>query len=529
MPSIPFYTAGQIGIVHDIEPHELPPQAWSDGRNIRFRDGKVTRRLGQEARYGTPLGITYWLMLAYTPANIYWIYADSTKLYATDGATHADISRVGDYSPIDFKRLWNGGMFAGIPVITNGANVPQAWLSVSLSTDFEDLPNWTVGETCKVIRPFKNFLVAMNITRAGVTYENMIHWSHPADPGAVPTSWDSANPAVLAGERDLPDEFPGGIRDGRTLRDMLVIYKDNSVWGMQFIGGSQVFRTFSILGGTGILGANCVGEINEGKQHFFASSDDLIVFDGQNTQSVLDKRWKKYLANNIDINVNERSFVFTLERTTEAAFCYCEPGHVHPNMAILWNWKENTLSHRELGGDTPMITTGPVQIFGDIWDLDSATWDSDATMWDLSQFRASAYNILGVQPGVDAASSKILEFAVGQTFDGVDYTAYVERTDIALIGQARDGAPKADFTVRKIVGRVKPRIIGAPVLVSVGKQEVLGGGVTWSPTQLFTPGVTQFLDFDVNGLLIAIRFESSVPGEWELAGFDMNIEPLGEL
>lgn len=529
MPSIPFYTAGEIGIIKDIEPHELPPQAWSDGRNIRFHDGKAIRRDGQQAVYGEPMGIPKWLMLSYTSTNVYWIYSDLTKIYATDGATHADISRVGDYTEMDLVNMWNGGMFAGIPVITNGFDVPQAWLAVGLSTDFQDLPNWPVGESCKVIKPFKNFLVGMNITRGGNTYPNMIHWSHPADPGSVPTSWDSANPATLAGERDLPDEFPGGIRDAKVLRDTLVIYKDNTVWGMQFIGGTQVFRTYSILNGIGVLAPHCVTEINEGKQHVFASSEDFIAFDGQNTQSILDKRWREYIKNHRDPNTAERSFVFSLEKTTEAYYCYPEIGHTHPNMAVIWNWKENTISHREIGADVPLIVPGPVEIYGDIWDMDEATWDSDTTLWDLSQFRPGSFDLLGVQPGADTASSKLMQYAVGQTFDGVNYTAYVERTDIALIGQDRAGNPKADFVVRKIAGRVQPRIIGAPVYISVGKQEMLGGGVTWSTPQLFTPGVDRFKDFIVNGLLIAIRFESSVPGVWELAGFDLTIEPLGEL
>lgn len=213
MPSIPFYMAGEIGIVRDIEPHELPPQAWSAGRNIKFRDGKAIRRDGQLVQYIGLLGIPYWLMLTYTPANVYWVYADTTKLYAADGTAHADVSRVGDYTTITPNVLWNGGMFSGIPVITNGLDIPQAWLAPGMSTDFADLPNWPSNERAKIIRPFKNFLVAMNISRSGISFENMIHWSHPADPGSVPSSWDSANPATLAGERDLPDEFPGGIQE----------------------------------------------------------------------------------------------------------------------------------------------------------------------------------------------------------------------------------------------------------------------------------------------------------------------------
>lgn len=89
MPKIPFYMAGEIGIVKDVEAHELPPQAWTDGAYIKFRDGKALRRLGSQRRFPGNLGRPYWVMFAYTPVVAFWMYADLTKMYATDGAAHA--------------------------------------------------------------------------------------------------------------------------------------------------------------------------------------------------------------------------------------------------------------------------------------------------------------------------------------------------------------------------------------------------------------------------------------------------------
>lgn len=532
MPTIPFYMAGQIGIIKDAAPHELPPQGWSDGRNVRFRDGKVSRRDGQQRVYGTgQLGRPYWVGLTYTPTNVYWVYADLTKLYATDGASHAEVTRVsGPYSSLDLDYLWNGGILTGIPVFTNGKDKPQAWTNIGLTNDFIDLPNWPASHITKLIRPFKNFLVAMNISRGGNNYPNLVLWSHPADPGSVPSSWDVADPTKLAGELDVADEFVGGVKNGLALRDSFIIYKDNSVWGMQFIGGSSVMRFYQILGGIGILGPHAVTQMNQGRQHLFASSDDLIVFDGQSTDSILDKKWKQYLASHIDPSVAQRSFTFALERNTEVFFFYPELGNQFPNMALIWNWKDNTITQRDTAELISSAAVGPVTIAGDPWDLDTSTWDSDTTIWDLQNFRASAFDMLGSFPGVDLATSKLMQLGVTQQMNGVDFTAFVERTDIALIGEDRvNGGFKADFEMRKIMKRIWPRVEGSPVLVSVGSQETLGGGVTWEPQQLFTPGVDKYLDFLVNGRLIAVRFESSTQGVWYLDGYNLEIEPLGGL
>lgn len=530
MPNIPFYMAGDIGIIKDVAPHELPPQAWSGGMNVGFRNGKVFRQDGQKQVYSGHLGRPFWLGLAYTQTQVYWVYADATHLYATDGGAHANVTRVsGVYGNIDITRLWDGVQFGGIPVFTNGIDKPQAWVNPSLGTPFVDLPNWTAANIAKIIRPYKSFLVAMGVSKSGVQYPNLVWWSHPADPGTVPASWDIADPTKLAGEFDLVDNYVGGIRDALPLRDALIIYKDNAVWGLQFIGGNAVMRPYQILGGTGILGPHCSALVNSGAQHVFAGHNDLLVFDGQNAQSLLDKKMQKYLTDTIDSNVEERSFVFALERKNEVYFCYPELGHTFPNMTIIWNWKDNTITQRDLGTEISSMAIGPVAISGDPWDLDTATWDSDTTIWDLAQFRATSFDIIASEPGTSLATSQMTQMGIGQDRDGVNYNAFVERTDIALIGQDRAGQPKADFERRKFAKRIWPHVEGAPIQVSIGSQETLGGGVVYAPAQTFTPGTDKYLDFLVNGLFIAVKFESSVPGVWQLEGYNLEIEPLGNL
>lgn len=532
MPNLPFYMAGEAGIVKDIAPHELPAMTWSNGENIVFRDGKVTRRDGQIQKYAGHLGQPHYVQLAYTPTNVFWIYADQTKLFATNGGQHAEITRLsGVYATIDLNRLWDGGMFQGIPVMTNGKDKPQAWTTVSLTNRMVDIPAWPATHIARVLRPFKNFLVAMYISRGGNTFPNMILWSDAADPGSMPTTWDVADPNNLAGERDLVDEYPGGIRGALPLRDILVIYKDNAVWGMQFIGGTQIMRTYMILGGIGMLGAHCVTAIDKGQKHVFATADDLIVFDGQSSASVLDKKWKKYLAANIDGTTGERSFVFAREKTTEVWFCYPEIGQQFPNVAVIWNWVDGTVSHRDLGHMLSSAAVGPVVDSGDPWDLDLGTWDSDATIWDAANFRPANFDVLASRPSSAFGTSMMLQLETDQTYEGVQYSAFVERLDSAFGGQNSDGTLKADFEMRKLAKRIWPHIEGAPVQIQVGAREMIDDSVPidWAPAQTFTPGVDKYLDFIVNGRFISVRVQSDVAGVWKFEGYNMEIEPLGNL
>ena len=46
MPLVPINNLAAIGLVMDTPPHELPPNAWTGGKNIRFLDGSVQKSRG---------------------------------------------------------------------------------------------------------------------------------------------------------------------------------------------------------------------------------------------------------------------------------------------------------------------------------------------------------------------------------------------------------------------------------------------------------------------------------------------------
>lgn len=529
---IPFHSAGQVGIIKDIAALELVPPAWSNGRNIKFRSGKIFRAPGQERVFGTPLGGPKWLMFAFDPSSAFWMYSDNTKVYATDGANHAEITRAaGVYSVQPNQPFWDGCISSGIPVITNGVDKPQSWSPVALATDLIDLPNWPANTACRIIRPYKSFLIAMNIVKVGVTYPHLIKWSHPASPGAVPSTWDETDPTKLAGERELGDSFPGQILDALTLRDSLMIYKTNTVWGLTHIGGTQIFRTFPILEGVGILAGRCVTSIRENRSHVFASVDDLIVFDGQNTESILDAKFKKFIETNLDLTSSVKAMVIAVPKNKEVWYMFPELSATYPTLALIWNWQENTLTLRDLPPNLTSVALGPlVGGTNDVWDVDTQIWDADASIWDATNFRANFAELVGADPTL----GKFLAFDHTQQFEGVNYNAFVEREQLAVTGQDRlTGAYKADQTVRKLINRIWIKASGAPFNVSMGGQESTEEGVvpTYSADspKVFTPGVTKYLDFEVNTPLIALKFDSISGSEFVIEGFDIELALVGQL
>ena len=226
---------GQLGIVTDVLPVQLPPNAWTGGQNVRVRDAKIVKFKGHEEYLDPASGsatwdggtadVVYWAMPAAEGANYYWIYCGLNDVRIYDGTTDVEITNAGgDYSATADLN-WTGGLLGGIPIINNGVDDPQFLASFDLVTPvkFADLTNWPANTTCKAMRVFKNYLIALNVTKSGTDHPTLVKWSDGASIGSVPGSWDETDPTTDAGETDLAegetDVSTGEILDGGSLRD----------------------------------------------------------------------------------------------------------------------------------------------------------------------------------------------------------------------------------------------------------------------------------------------------------------------
>ncbi len=528
MARIPIHNIGSVGVVKDVPPHLLPPEAWTDARNVRFQDNKAVKFDGQRAVFDPPGVAPYWALGVPTPTSYFTLYAGLAKVRTIQGVTHSDITRAsGDYTGAATNH-WNGGVLGGIPVITNGVDDPQSWSPVSAAQALVDLPNWPASTECKVIRPFKNFLVALHVTKSGTVSPHMVKWSHPADPGSVPVSWDETDATRDAGEVELSDSQAGLIQDGEVLGDILVIYKDNSTWGMQHTGGFGIFRFFKLFEETGILTQRCVGTTPKGDRHFVMTGDDLIIHNGTKAgiQSVIDARMRKFINSTLNTDEFDRAFVARNRRLDEMWFCYPETGATFPTLAIVWNATTGAIGVRELANLNFIASTiiDDSDIVDPAWNSDSEGWDTDTEAWDRPLFFPQGIGMLGIDP----TNTKLFELDSTNQLDGVNMTVLLEREGLALIGQDRQGNPKVDLTRRKLFKRIWIKAEGSPFNVSLGVQEQLGGAITYAPSQVFTPGTDEYLDFTVNGRLGAVKFESSADVAWQLHAYDLDIEGLGE-
>lgn len=506
--------AGSVGVNKDLSWHELPINAWTDCDNIRFLDGYAYQFYGHGEVYDSPSYAPQYVMPINVSGDRYWIYTTAAKTYCvtiTAGASvHTDITHATPRTGV--VNQWTGTSLSGIPILNVGdtSKVPMSW-DLNTANKFVDLANWPASTYCKSLRAYKNFLVALNITKSTTNYPYMIKWSHPADPGSVPGSWDHTNATKDAGEFDLA-EGHDAIVDGLQLRESFMIYKESSIWRMDYTGGVYVFNFTKVLGNTGAMNRNCIVEADG--MHVVLTGSDIIAHDGQGAYSVLDKQTRRWLFQNIDVDNSGKCFVFKNPFYNEVFICFPQVGSSVCDTAVIWNYKDKTISIRDLP-NVNHANYGPVEngLIGN-WNQDSASWSSDLTMWDGPDIVPSLSRVL-----MGSSDTKLYMLDSSASFAGTLPSAYIERRGLSF--------NKPDQI--KLVKSVRPRIqgnTGETVIVKIGSQDDPYAEPTYT-SMTHTIGSTVSDNCLVAGRYISVRFETGTAYQWRLDSYDLDVETVG--
>ncbi len=507
---------GALGVMRDIPPHELPPEAWSDAGNMRFYKKNAVRMLGHAQVFGTPSVVPGFIMNVPAPASSFWLYASKTAVYGYDAGVHTDITRAaGPYTAAEYRE-WQGCILGGIPILNNGVDLPQAWLTLSLGTKLTNLANFTSTLRAKILRNFGPFLVALNLNDNGTLLPQTIQWSHPADPGSVPASWDYTDPTRDAGRTHLTDVKGGNIQDAILLGSVLIIYKQSSTHYLRFVGGSAVLAPDLLLASSGILAARCACAIDSGKKHFVVTQDDVITHSGtRDTDNPLEEKDKDYLFADMDSTNYVNAFAFDNPAFREVWFAYPSSGQTFPDKALVLNYRTGQVTFRDFDG-TSVDIGEYTDSTGTQWNNLTTTWDDQTIQWSTQARRRL---IMG-----KPSATKIYGLDSGYAFGSLTPTAFLERTGLAIIGRDRQGQPKVDYNSTKLVKRIWPRIRGsATVRVQVGSQNHDEDPITWQSAKTFN-ATQKYLDFESVGVLNAVRFESTDNVAWQLEGYGLEVD-----
>lgn len=525
---VPIHNLSSVGVVKDRRPHTLQPEAWTDAKNVKLVADGLELFKGHVAAIASPLGSPQFIFSVPALNETAWIYCSATRAYAYMSGVSSEITRMSAGSPDPYLTLaphdWEGVLLGGIPILNNQVDPPQWWSAVDGGTKLANLTNWPANTSAKSLVAFGPYLVAMNVTESGTKYPHMVWWSHKVDPGTIPASWDYTDPTVDAGRLELTDVVGGEIVDGLLLGNVLIIYKQYSTHMLQFVGGQDLFSPALLLASSGILTSKCACSFNKGGQHFVVAADDIIIHSGsKNADSVVDGTMRKAIFADMDSLNYVNSFVFDNPSYKEVWFAYPEAGATYPTKAAVWGYgnANRGWTFREFKGCCADRGRFYNASAGD-WNSDAGQWDTDSELWSTPGTDRVLFG--------DNSANKVYMLDEGTTFDGLVPNAYIERTGLAIYGKDRQGQPKVDYRVRKLVTRVWPKLTGGQCLVTVGGQEDEAHSVVWGSAVLFDSATAEFVDFDppVNTRLLAIRFEL-LTSDTQLSGYDIEVAKISNL
>ncbi len=516
---------GKYGLVADVPPREIPLEAWSAVQNMRFHDEVAERVQGMLSVFDTPSIVPHNLLPWKSATTQYGFYGDATTLWRTDGTASANVTRAsGPYT----ASAWRGDVLNEVPILNNGSDVPQQWdAGTGL---FVDLANWPVGWFCAGIRSFKNYLVAFGLTRNTIAYPWEIRWSASVEAGGVPSTWvaapgnDAGNTNALAGTTDH-------IVDMIQLGNNNVIYKNNSVWAQQWIGGNQIFAHRVAFREFGMISANCAREVFS--KQVVLTQDDVVIHNLVEAKSLVDNGVRRLLFNSLDATNVDKCCVELSVSHSELLIGIPEVGSGgFITKLFVWNWKSNTWSVCDVLPSTYFATmslssTGQNFVVGPLIPLDAPAIPLDTNTFAMDQYPVPT----GGSVIFALADKGFAQNAAGYTIQGNSYSSVLERTGLQIAGQDRFGNPVLNPHAVKMVTEVLPLVdadAGVVVDVQVGTQSHIGGAVQWGAKKAFDPTVDTKVDVLATGKLLGVRFSSSSGGRWRLSGYGLTIKKVAE-
>lgn len=500
---------GSVGVVRDVQPHELPLSGLSDAQNVRFSAGNAGRIAGETKVFNTPAITPYYVQVYHTNNKKFVVYAGTSAVYADEGLPVDITGPALTGGPGD---RWTGGVLNGVLVMNNGADVPMFW-GGNPALNLAALTGWDAAWRCRSIRPFKNYLISMHLTKSTQVYPHMVKWSAAADPGTVPASWNAADPSIDAGEIDL-SETSGVIVDGLQMGDNFVIYKTDSMYAMTYIGGQYIWQFRRLPGEVGALAPGCVCNIPKG--HLVLTVGDVVVHNGMGPDSILTNKMRAWLFDTMDEQNASRSFVVSNPALNEAWVCFPERGQDVCTKALIWNWVDNTFSIRQLNNVT-YGTSGQYEYTSvDPWQTDTQAWEDDTTFWAQSDIPANQSRFL-----LCSTAPALLGTDVGSDFDGVPFTAKIERVGLSV------DAPDRVKLLRSIYPRVDGTTTGGTVYIQAAGAMDVEGVYEWSDPVPFVIGSTYKADLFASGRFLGYRIYTTDRTAWRVRSIDLDVVPMG--
>ena len=550
MPIAPIRDLGSAGVLADVDTLASPPQVFNFATNVRFEDNRITRgpvfaTSGTIALNSSPRFAFSYKQLSgnnqYHIANRDGTITNWSSSGLGGASTEAYINPV-SWTPANYDLPHTSASVQDVVYINRSDRVP--WFKPKSSALFAPLPNvagkgWDPSWRCAAIREVGGVVVALNVTKSGVSYPTMVKTSDFPAFGAAPAEWvgsttNSATEQIIA---DLAEP----LVDGLPLRDKLILYTENECWAMEPRYDTLMFnyrRLFTQDTSSGIINQNCVAEYNN--VHYVFGTTDIWQHDGFNRKSLAAGKNRDFIYNSMDKKQANLFFTQHNPRLNEVMFCYVsnDPYCRFPplanagcNRAAVFNYRSGLWYYYDLpylvGGALGIPFTG-ITYAG----LGSTTYDD--LLGSYASFADDSKLSLLMVGTAQTGTYGTLACAV-RTFDRIESSSgngildRVASAPITLLNEGIDTDVIESVHLRayKVIRAIYPvaRFLSDPGTLYFSfrtKDLPAGPSGAWSVPQAFSSTGDYKLDFVEPGRFLDMQITCSDFVPFSLTGFDVD-------
>jgi hypothetical protein len=538
MPTFPVRGLGSTGIVTDAFPSDVENVGtFTGGVNIRFKNGRASR--GPICRTVAELPHDPGHVFAIPPSTsgydeVVTIAQDFGSIYRLNGAAFDDLTPTGHQAAAGDYAITSCAL-GGVAYINRETHL--ALYKTPGAEKFSTIPGWSRDDRCKVLRAYKDQLVALGVTKAGVYYPTMVKWSDFSYYGAPPQSWDPTSTTNSAGE-NIVNEMQQRIVDGLSLRDSFVLYCTASVWLMDYVGGNDIYTFRKLFDEVGVINPNCVVQV--GGLHYVFDRNDIYVHDGVSPKSIADARVKQFVFDALDFSRVGLCFVQHDAKLTEVRFTYPAGdqyvGFQNPttgcNRQAVYNYSNDTWTFY----DVPNVVgcTKAALLSGASWDTDpDMTFEGAGGLWISADGDEDRHCLLvgRADPSVGLNVPKLFGFELltggRMTQPVADETvrpAQIERIGIDLDAQGKN------LTQYMHLQAIWPQMSAErpdECFWQFGATDIGNIEPVWSLPATFDHRSETRIDVNEAGKYLGYRFQCGGTSDFQLSGFDVQLITRG--
>ena len=506
------------GINRDLIPGTVPPDWWTDGRNVYFKAGQTCRTPGEGyfANAGAiDVGGVRFVHYVDVGAQSYWVYGGPTGIAVTEGTLHWNITPAG-WVPIVAKNGKHSIGDIGGVVFVNHPELKPYWWNGNPASIMVPLPLWPATWKAGVMRGHKNFLVAGALEIGGTLQEGLVAWSVSADPGQVPSDWvpsptnDAGDFAFLNGS--------GPIVDLLSVRDQLLVAKSHYLGILQYVGGQYVFEGRDVFPSTGLFAQQAWCE--SGNQvYMITGTGKFVRTDLTSYEDLLYGVLEDHFRRQLNWEYPSACFAWREAESGQVSFGYPTGTNRACTEAITIEVATGRPGIRDLSGVFD-VSVGSTAIVAQIWDPDTQSWNSDATTWNE---QASGY--LPARTVFAAGVSKLLEQGAAETFIVANVVTPV------VAWAERKGIDGGGWDYRLFYSGAVPRLkgqAGDTVQIEFSARQTDDGPEVFTGPLPFVIGSGQEqVDFMIEGRLGGFNVSSLGGSVWQLASVIPSARPSG--